>query len=280
MSAVRKSPQLEDGHIRIANELFDAIMAFPFTGRQLKVVLAVLRKTYGYGKKEDDISASQIGTLCGIARSHVTATLQQLVGLNVLMKSAGHYGSMVGINKDYSKWIEADSASAKTVHPRTESVHVPKMVSASTESVQVDSTDSVHTKDNLPKDNKQKEPAIAVSSVPNGYAKLALVPNVAPTHVPTLPLKDGSEYEVSEDQVAEWSAAYPKLDVPAELLRMRVWLRAKPQNLKTRRGIGAFVVGWLGRSQTPRNPPSARTNTHGNFDVQNYRAGVADDGSF
>jgi len=33
---------------------------------------------------------------------------------------------------------------------------VPKTYFASTESVQVDSTESVHTKDNFPKDNKQK----------------------------------------------------------------------------------------------------------------------------
>ena len=38
-------PQTEDGYLRIANELFDAILAFSFTGRQQKIISAVMRKT-------------------------------------------------------------------------------------------------------------------------------------------------------------------------------------------------------------------------------------------
>ncbi|MFM0724816.1 replication protein [Paraburkholderia strydomiana] len=54
------SPQVEDGHIKIANELYDAVLNYPFTARQLKVLLAIVRKTYGFNKKRDDVSASQI----------------------------------------------------------------------------------------------------------------------------------------------------------------------------------------------------------------------------
>jgi len=154
------SPQLEDGHIRIANELYDAILANPFTGRQLKVLMAILRKTYGYGKKVDDMSASQIGELCGLNRTHVTATLNQLADMNIITKIAGVYGSIVGINKDHKSWNfdRTESVQVDQIGTRTKSVQgVPKLSFASTESVQVDRTKSVHTKDNLPKDNKQKE---------------------------------------------------------------------------------------------------------------------------
>ncbi|WP_374993057.1 replication protein, partial [Burkholderia multivorans] len=53
---MKPSPQIEDGYTRIANELYEAILGFGFTQRQLLVLLTVLRKTYGYGKKEDDMS--------------------------------------------------------------------------------------------------------------------------------------------------------------------------------------------------------------------------------
>jgi phage replication O-like protein O len=173
------SPQVEDGYIKIANELFDAILRFPFTARQLKVVLAIVRKTYGFNKKRDDISASQIGEICGMARTHVTNTLNELARKNVISKVKGEYGSMVEITKDYTRWDSTESvlvASTKSVHlpyqigTCTESVQGvsnsliiqegctdPVQVyqnGTSTESVQVASTDSVHTKDNLPKDIK------------------------------------------------------------------------------------------------------------------------------
>ena len=100
----KPGPQLEDGYIRIANELFDAVLSFKFTYRQIKVLLAVLRKTYGYGKKSDDISASQIGKMCGMPRPHVASTLVELEQLNVLFREPGRYGTITSINKKYSEW--------------------------------------------------------------------------------------------------------------------------------------------------------------------------------
>jgi len=50
------SPQLEKGHTRIANELLEEITIYPFTKAQLKVILVVIRKTYGWRKKKAQIS--------------------------------------------------------------------------------------------------------------------------------------------------------------------------------------------------------------------------------
>jgi phage replication O-like protein O len=157
---MQSSPQLEDGHIRIANELYGAILMYPFTGRQLKVLLAIMRKTYGYGKKLDDVSASQIGALCGLGRTHVTATMNQLAELSVIVKSPGVHGSIVGVNKDYKSWVSASTESVQVYQSGTSTEMgqgVPKSLFASTESVQVASTKSVHTKDNFPINNKQKK---------------------------------------------------------------------------------------------------------------------------
>lgn len=281
MNAIPKSPQVEDGHIKIANELFEAIMAFPFKQTTLRVLLAVLRKTYGYGKKEDDLSASQIGALLGdMKRQHITTALNELAAMGVIGKRPGKYGSLVGINKDYSRWI-ASPKSGQVNESRT-SPNIGQVneirASASPKSGQVDSPNLGHTKDNLPKDNQQNESANA-DSCGEQSVKLALVPTPPP--VISLPVKDGSEFEITEDLVAEWSAAYPGVDVRGELAKARVWLRASPQNLKTRRGMGKFVVGWLGRSAKPAPGfSSARKSAHGNFSLQDYHAGVAADGTF
>ncbi len=64
-----------------------------------------------------------------------------------------------------------------------------------------------------------------------------------------LPLNDGTEHAVTTAMVSEWTQSFPAVDVPQSLRTMRAWLMAKPARRKTRRGINAFVVGWLGREQ-------------------------------
>lgn len=154
-----KSPQVEDGHIRLANELYDALMRYPYTARQYKIILAIMRKTYGYNKKLDDLSASQIAEMVGMHRSHVTATLVSLAALNIITKTPGVYGSIVGLNKDFASWLgwpEDGKGCTKSVQC-TETVQgVPNQLSGCTESVQVASTESVHTITNFPKDNLQQ----------------------------------------------------------------------------------------------------------------------------
>lgn len=99
------SPQLEDGHTQIANELLEAILGSDLTGKQVRVVMAIIRKTYGFKKKIDDMSASQIGMVCNLQRNHVTSCLNQLLAMNVITKTAGKYGSVTGINKAYKTWV-------------------------------------------------------------------------------------------------------------------------------------------------------------------------------
>ncbi|OED41232.1 hypothetical protein AB833_10080 [Chromatiales bacterium (ex Bugula neritina AB1)] len=52
------NPQIVDGYTRIANELLDALIRSGLTKRELRVVLVVIRQTYGYNRSSDDISGS------------------------------------------------------------------------------------------------------------------------------------------------------------------------------------------------------------------------------
>jgi phage replication O-like protein O len=161
------TPQLEDGFVRIANKLLEAILGGGFSHREQSVIITIIRKTYGYGKKEDDMSAAQIGTMCNVARQHVTSTLNALAARNVITKRQGKYGMIVGIQKDHRKWITAGQMKAVPGGEQDEedspkSGLVPKQDASqigtgdSPESGQVDSPKSGHTKDNLPKENHQK----------------------------------------------------------------------------------------------------------------------------
>lgn len=218
------TPQLEDGYLMIANELLEAILGFGFSLREQSVLFTIIRKTYGYRKKEDDMSASQIGEVCKMARTHVTATLNLLALRNVITKRAGRFGSIIGIQKDHRKWIKAEQM--KLTEGRTESVHlttengdigtvevvlnqytctetvlVPNQYTPSTESVQVDRTESVHTKDNLPKDNYQKKTSCASQAKRDSEKGAAADRKDRATTSTTSGL---------QDRFARFYAAYPK----------------------------------------------------------------------
>lgn len=67
--------------------------------------------------------------------------------------------------------------------------------------------------------------------------------------VATLPLSNGEDYPITQEQIAEWSKVFPAVDIPYQLGRMKVWCEANPKKKKTRRGILKFVTNWLGNRQ-------------------------------
>lgn len=99
------SPQTENGYTRIANELLDVVVTLPLFDRKIRVWLFVLRKTYGYGKKEDYISLSQFMEGTKIDRSSICKTIKSLVANKTLLKR----GSFYQINKNYDGWLVADT---------------------------------------------------------------------------------------------------------------------------------------------------------------------------
>ena len=105
------NPQKENGYTPIANELLEQIISFDFSKRQLLVLFAIIRMTYGYSKKADALSRVQISKLTNLDRSHVSRALTELIEMNVIIKhetgrtSHGVLVNEVSINKFYNTWI-------------------------------------------------------------------------------------------------------------------------------------------------------------------------------
>ena len=80
--------------------------------------------------------------------------------------------------------------------------------------------------------------------------------------VAMLPLKDGTEYEISAESFEEFVNAYPAINVLSEMRKMRAWCLSNPANRKTRRGIMKFINGWLGRAK----PESSNSGSGPSYD--------------
>lgn len=75
--------------------------------------------------------------------------------------------------------------------------------------------------------------------------------------VALIPLDDGSDYAVRQETVAEFTAAYPRIDVIAELAKARAWCLSNPKNRKTRGGAARFLNSWMSRANDRAAPPTA-----------------------
>lgn len=76
-----------------------------------------------------------------------------------------------------------------------------------------------------------------------------------------MPLKDGSDYVVTENDVLKYKQLYPKLDIDEELRQMIAWLKSNKQRQKTKRGMPRFMNGWLNKSYVQFvKEPKARAN--------------------
>lgn len=107
----RQVADLDDGYTRIANELLEAVMAADLTARQLKVALAVIRKTYGFGKKFDRITNTQIAMMTGIHHTHVCKAKNEMIAMKIIVTQ----GQAIGLNKVISDWNFEVSQNSETL---------------------------------------------------------------------------------------------------------------------------------------------------------------------
>lgn len=61
-----------------------------------------------------------------------------------------------------------------------------------------------------------------------------------------MPLKNGDDYVVTENDVERFEQLYPDLDIHAEMRKMYGWLISHKQ--KTKRGMPKFLNGWINRA--------------------------------
>lgn len=105
------NPQLEDGYLPLANDIWDALCRIRIPGEVRQVIDTVLRKTWGFRKKQDWISLSQFQEATGISKPHIVRALRRAIAMNIVAKKGNpiaQKGNDIGVtysfNKDYESW--------------------------------------------------------------------------------------------------------------------------------------------------------------------------------
>lgn len=93
--------QTENGYTRIADSLLDAMLRAELSKRELVILLAVIRRTYGFQKKEALITGPFLEQATGIRRQHVSTTVKNMVRRNILTCKTTSKGNLLGVNKAF-----------------------------------------------------------------------------------------------------------------------------------------------------------------------------------
>jgi len=100
--------QPENGTTDIAHDLVEALAKTNLSAYESRVLWVIFRKTYGWHKKKDVISYSQIEEISELDRRHIGRTLRRLQQRNIItIANLGNSQLLeYHIQKDFDKWTE------------------------------------------------------------------------------------------------------------------------------------------------------------------------------
>nr|DAV83145.1 MAG TPA: replication protein O [Caudoviricetes sp.] len=138
---------IDDGYTRFANELLEAIASADLTARQLKVMLAYVRKTYGFNKKTDRIADEQIAQLTGLSRQNVNKAKKELISMNCLFMD----GNQIGVDREVSAWQFSKCLQVSNFVSKLETKNVSKLETLNVSKLETHKRHSLKTKENINK---------------------------------------------------------------------------------------------------------------------------------
>lgn len=106
------SPQLEDGHTRLANEILDAICYYNFNGSQFRIIMKIWRLTFGYGRKDHEFAITFLQSATGLSDRTIKKEVATLVKEKVLLVVKPETSTTprrLAFNKDYEQWTTPKS---------------------------------------------------------------------------------------------------------------------------------------------------------------------------
>lgn len=100
-------PQLENGYTRIANEILEILAKTPISATQFRILMVILRYTYGYGEKTAKLSIGFIAKETGISERQAKRELNRLIESKIIKveeEATFTRARTLSFNKYYNEW--------------------------------------------------------------------------------------------------------------------------------------------------------------------------------
>ena len=241
------NPQKEDGHIDIANETAEALMKIQLNGYENRVLWAIFRKTYGWHKKEDWITNTQIAEMTNIAESHISRTIKMLMNRKIVTR----FGKKLSFQKDYEKWKKLpDLVSSKKLPIQDKKL--PDLVNEYTKIGKKklpDLVDTKETKETLTKETIQKVQNTISESLKEKPEKSKKSANNI-----EFDFELWSWHGIDDDIKDRWAKIFPHIEIEIELMNMREFFKKHPKHEqiikdKFNDNYAIYIFDWLTRAE-------------------------------
>lgn len=93
--------KLKNGYIKIANNLYDQLFLREFTLKEIRVILLILRLSYGFNHKTAVIKPKSRFNFANLHRQDINRELSRLIECKVIIK---HSKDTYSINKNFDEW--------------------------------------------------------------------------------------------------------------------------------------------------------------------------------
>jgi len=205
------NPQLENGHTNIANEILEALWKVNLSSYETRVLIYLLRKTYGWHKKTDRISLSQFSREIGMDRRLVHRTLKELSskGMIVVIPQDDRKPVSYGFQKDYQKWNLSSPKMThhKSVIPLDDSLSSPEMTKLSSPEIPTKETtkETIQKKTNVDDSDESRLSKLLFSLIKERDPKLK-EPNWANWNKDIrLLIKEDKRTTEEAEEIIKWS---------------------------------------------------------------------------
>ncbi|CAG9621829.1 replication protein [Sutcliffiella rhizosphaerae] len=108
----------EKGFTRIAHEILEQTMKIKLSPTQHKIILAVWRYTYGFNRKDHEMSLSFLSEATDVHKQRIKPDLDKIIDRNILIitqENSARKSRRISYNKEYDQWDKLESAKILTV---------------------------------------------------------------------------------------------------------------------------------------------------------------------
>jgi len=100
-----------DFYTKIPNQILQPLLMIKLKSYEIRILLAIARKTYGFNKDKDYINQRQLKKLTGIKQPHISRTLKSLLEKKMIIKNSKE----LAIQKNYKLWEIPEKETLKNI---------------------------------------------------------------------------------------------------------------------------------------------------------------------
>lgn len=98
---------------RVPNQLLDALCGLDISGNEMRILLYIIRRTYGFNREYVEIPLSAAAAAVGMHSSHVSKALKKLVSLGIIERHAakGIRPQTISVRREFAESLLQENVS-------------------------------------------------------------------------------------------------------------------------------------------------------------------------